>query len=59
MQVLRFKTEAGLISEAVQVYADDGEQYVSGMSVAVHYNSTLALGTIGHKAAVCDILYDM
>ena len=51
------KTENGLVTDIHEVYSEDGTKFVSGSSVAVHYKNRLMIGTVCHRAVVCDILH--
>jgi len=53
-QVLKFKTEDGLITDVEQIYMNDGEEF-SGGSVGTIYKNRLLLGAVATAPMICEI----
>ena len=56
-QVLRLKTSDGIITDATDMYCEDGTKYISGATVAARYEEKLLVGTLTNKAVMCHISY--
>lgn len=55
-QVFKLKTENGLITDAVEVYLNNGTE-ITGSSVAAVYGNRIIIGSIASQALVCELVY--
>ena len=56
LQVFKLRTENGLITDAVEVYLNNGTE-ITGSSVAGVYGNKMIIGSIASQALVCDLIY--
>lgn len=54
-QVLKIKVNGEKVESIQEMYVDSTGETISGSSIAARYKNKLLIGTVNHKALICDI----